>query len=435
MQNKLAAILIACILTSLIFFEVFHPAGWFYSYYHPTSDNTIPHKKRKTPIPLPITAEAYYVTYSNSTYATGWSPQRHTFYDGSYFWVFLFAGYTTEFFNVSTYPYVYVALSSANGENWSSRQRLLSFSDLGYHLFFGQSVDVRWDEQLGRIIVFFPYNDYPYWVRLRTTNGTMTRETVKCWISVANHYFVSPRFAYTQNYFIAFSQAFQPVSPTTKRGDMLTYTTKDLTSSGNTRVYSGWGAFASDTGESVTLTWNSTHAIYVTVKNDYTLAWNYATSTAFSYPPNEFPIKLAPGFNSLSGCSEPELNGFGNGTVDIVYIKNNGELCLMTFNGTWSSEVLIATSGATNPNIACAQNGDRYIAYIKDGRIYYRIYNVKTKTLSAEIDLCPTHQYNNVRSLSSNQMVQKGYICYTWTEDNPQGPAPYAVWFAALKIP
>jgi hypothetical protein len=434
MRNQTAVVLIALILAGALLFEALHPAGWLYPYFSQQGENTSTHKKRRVPIAPPLTAEAYFVTYSNSSYATAWAPQRHALYDGNYFWVILYAGYTKEFFNVSTYPYVHLAVSSPDGKTWSQRQRIVSMVDEQKPMQLGQTFDSRWDDALGKIISFFQYEDAPFWVRFDTANGVLTREALKCWGIMTNYNPVSPRYGYTENRFIAYYQAFHP-EINAKRADQLTYTSKDLLTSGSTKTRSGWGGYANDTGQSVTLTWNKTHAIYVTVKNDYTLAWNYAVDTDFTYPPIEFSIKLASGYNTLSGCSEPELNGYGNGTVEIVYIKQSGELCLMSFNGAWSTETVIVASGATCPNIAVAQNGDRYIAYIKQGRIYYRIYNVKTQTLSAEIDLCPTHQYNNVQHLSSNQMLQKGYICYTWTENNPQGPTPYGVWFAALHIP
>jgi hypothetical protein len=434
MRNQTVAVLIALILAGALLFETLYPAGFLYPYFSQQKEITSAYKKRRVPIAPPLTAEAYFVTYSNSSYATAWAPQRHVLYDGNYFWVILYAGYTKEFFNVSTYPYVHLAVSSSDGKTWSQRQRVVSMSEEQKQMQLGETFDVSWDDTLKKIISFFPLQDRPYWVRFDTANGVLRREALKCWAIIVNANSVSPRYGYTKNRFIVYYQAFRP-EITFKWDDCLAYTSKDLSTNGYITTHYGWGAYATDTGQSVTLTWNETNAIYITVKNDYTLAWNYAADTDFTYPPNEFSIKLAPSYNTLSGCSEPELNGYGNGTVEIVYIKQSGELCLMSFDGAWSTETVIVASGATSPNIAVAQNGDRYIAYIKQGRIYYRIYNVKTQTLSAEIDLCPTHQYNNVQYLSSNQMLQKGYICYTWTENNPQGPTPYGVWFAALHIP
>jgi len=435
MQSKTALVLISLILTGLLLFESLHPAGFFYPYLNEEKPNTSASRKhRGIPMMPPITADAYYVTYSNSTYATAWSPQRHVLYGGNYFWVFLYAGYTTEFVGYESNPYSHIGICSVDGEIWTQRQRMASMTDQSPQMELGQTFDSRWDTELGKIISYFPYKDYPYWVRFGTANGVLTREAMKCWVSVVNYNPVSPRYGYTENRFVTICQVMHPAI-SAKRGDMICQTTKDLSTAGSNQAYSGWGSYATDTCQSVTLTWNETRAIYVTVKNDYTLWWNWAYDTSFAYPPLALSIKLAAGYNSLTGCSEPELNGYGNGTDEIVYIKDSGALCLMSFSGSWSTETVIVSSGATSPNIACAQNGDRYISYIKQGRIYYKIYNVETKSLSSEIDLCSTHQYSTPQYLSSNQMIQNGYICYTWTEDNPLGPTPYGVWFAALNIP
>jgi len=355
-------------------------------------------------------------------------------YGGNYFWVFLYAGYTTEFAGYEANPYTYIGICSVDGENWTQRQRVASMTDQTPQMELGQTFDSRWDTDLGKIISYFPYKDCPYWVRFGTANGVLTRELMKCWVSVVNHNPVSPRYGYTQSRFVTICQVMHP-SITAKRGDMICQTTKDLSTDGSNQAYYGWGSYANDTCQSVTLTWNETTAIYVTVKNDYTLWWNWAYNTNFAYPPLALSIKLAAGYNSLTGCSEPELNGYGNGTDEIVYIKDSGQLCLMSFGQSgWSSETVIVSSGATSPNIAVAPNGDRYISYIRQGRIYYKVFNVQTETLSSEVDLCPAHDYENPQYLSSNQMVQNGYICYTWAEDNPGGETPYGVWFAALQI-
>lgn len=156
-----------------------------------------------------------------------------------------------------------------------------------------------------------------------------------------------------------------------------------------------------------------------------------ANTLTLNHPPTAMNITLASGFSSFCACSEAQSIGDPE-RVHLVYIKGTGELCYRKFeNDAWSSELVLASSGASYPVIACGKGGRLYVFYVKGGRIMVQKLNVNGTLLrSPERILFPKHAYRNPAYLSTNQNVQNGKICLVWTEGSA---APYEVWFAYLE--
>jgi len=425
-EKVLATVLLGILIVTLIY-EAFAPTGFIYLYLHPEVV-----AKRKRRVPFGLLDPASKVADVISPYATAWNLQRKVLVDGEgYFWVFVYYGYTIEYYE--DYPYTFVVYSSPNGFQWGDKQRLVSFSEFG-HLNLGQNLDVRWDSELGKAVIWLGIDALPYWGRLGLSEGKMTREKFQCFVGIVNHNPVCCRHGYTSGYFVVRYQAFQP-EISTKRADCSARCNKTWADYPESKVLvmSPWAGsgYSSDTGQTVTLTFYEDKAVFVTAKQDYTLWWGWIYDDTFQQPPNPLNITIAPGYSSLSACSEPELNGFGVGTVDIVYIKSTGQLCHISFNGEeWSDETVLVSSGASYPVIACGENGRLYVFYVRNGVI--KLMKFDGVRWLGEQDAFPFHVYHNPTYLSTNQNVQNGEICLVWTEENPAGETAYAVWFSHI---
>jgi len=138
---------------------------------------------------------------------------------------------------------------------------------------------------------------------------------------------------------------------------------------------------------------------------------------------------LGTSFSDFCACSEALAAGDPE-RVHIVYIKSSGELCYRKYaNDALGSERVLVSSGASYPVIASGINGKLYVFYVMDGKIWVLHFN-GISWLSAVELFTDEHTYNNPAYLSSNQNVQSGKICLTWTEGTG---SPYEVWFSYLE--
>jgi len=431
--EKVLAVVLIAVLIGVLMYECIMPTGFLYPYLH-REEETPEHRHR---LPFGLFDTASKVGEVLSPYATAWNLHRKVLVSSSsqeYFWVFVYYGYTTEYYE--DYPYTFVAYSSPDGFHWSDKQRLVSYATLD-HLDLGQNLDVRWDNELGKAVVWHGKDDYPYWGRLGLSDGKMIKEKWRCFSCVVNYNPVCCRYAYTSGYFIVRYQSFHP-EITTKRGDTIAWCNKTWAEypESEQKSKSPWSGsgYSSDAGQTATFAFYEDKAVFVTVNKDYTLWWGWAYDKDFQQPPEPLNITISPGYTSLSGCSEPELNGFGVGKVHIVYIKDNGQLCHMSFDGSsWSGETVLVEKGASCPVIACGENGRLYVFYISNGVIKLLKFDGDRWLKKQVQDAFPFHTYNNPAYLSTNQVVQHGKICLVWTEQNLEGDKPYAVWFGCIE--
>jgi len=357
------------------------------------------------------------VAESTSPLATAWIMQRKVFYDANYFFVFYYNGADSKF----------KACSSALGKVWGSPRDVRTIAIMTY-LYLGQGIDVHWDESLAKATAVVPYGEWFLWQRLLTTGGVLVVEAESCPVAYINHFIVAPRHGYNNDNILCYHQAVQPPL-SIKRGDMIAYNTRNIANGWMTKA-TDWGIYSNENGGSVTLTreiGNNDQAIYIVKDGDNALYWGYLKTSFVTFPPTSLGIICADGFNTLSGCSETEL-GLGVGKQHIVYIKSTGELCHMSFNGSWSSEEVLVESGASYPVIACGSDGKLYVFYVKNRKIMLKKYDASAWLAEQQPFL--GHDYNNPAYLSSNQNVQNGKICLVWTEGTA---TPYAVWFCYLE--
>lgn len=366
------------------------------------------------------------VAEMNDTAPTGYNQQRGVLIDQQgYFWVFGYE-WTTKWYE--NYTKTIEGFSSLDGLHWSDRQRVASISSTGEFSWehreeLHQSVDWVFQSDVGKGIGMWYRDSTPYWVKLDFADGVLTREALRSWGESVNFNGIGHRYANTSDYWVVVVNNWHP-----ELGNVRAFTNEYMKhdwSFGKRKHNGGLVPYANDAGETVTLSWNETTALYVTVKGDYSVnyGWVNATGEGFphdtkTYPPISMGFSTRSGIDALVGCSEPELLGWETGELHILYIKDSPEdLCHRSFDGkNWSSEEVVATgSGITSPTLACDSKGDLLACYIRDGEIRYKSSDAGRGGGWGD-EMSITGSWTNPSWLTSSQMEYDGKILLAWTD-------------------
>jgi hypothetical protein len=361
----------------------------------------------------------------NSSVATGWNQQRNCFIDQQgYYWVFAYE-WTLKFVGITS-PNSYEGFSSPDGVTWSAGQRLLSAPDgatyFDHHFQLHQGLDIAFQSvnQTGSYnkgMAFICLNDMNYWYRLSFNAGTMTREDWNIWNSIVNHNSVSYRYANQSAYWINIENMYHPELSLNRAFGI----------SENQKTFNGWtyagtaqGSFSLTGGETVTLSWNSTHSYYVTVLGNNSVCYGYCSApSTVQNPSTSMGFSTRAGIDALVGCSDPEVLGWEQGKLHILYVKDSPEdLCHRSFDGSsWSSEEVVATgTNMTSPVLSTDGTG-LLASWIQDNTIHYRYFNgASWETVQHLVGVTGgSSNWENPRYLSASQMPYGGKILMTWT--------------------
>lgn len=350
----------------------------------------------------------------NSSAATAWNQQRKVFRDQQgYYWAF---GYEHN----GTHHRLFGS-SSLMGQSWSSKQYLFN-TNLAWtqRELLRQGLDLTFFSDINKSIGCFGWDDDPYWVRLRFEDGTLKREALTLYASTVNHNPTAYRFANGTTKWHYATHALQP-STSTNRAIMFPYIDRNWLSypDSQTKTYSPITGYATDTLQTLTLTWNGTNSVYVTTKTDYNVYWNWTTNTGMTTPPTNSIATLKSGIDTLSGCSEPEARGFGVGSIHIVYIKADGSLNHKSFNPStlWSAETNLVPSGRniTSPVISADSYGNLLATFIDNSTIKSRFFNKATSIWGQELEIPNDYIFANPNFLSSSQIAYNKKSLLVWT--------------------
>lgn len=237
------------------------------------------------------------------------------------------------------------------------------------------------------------------------------------WQNNVNHNPVAYRYANQSDYWALIDNSFQPELSLNRA-----FSIRE-----SQKTWSGWnyygtpqGSFSLTGGETVTLSWNATHSYYVTVRGDNSVYYGYCSApSTMQNPSTSMGFSTRAGMDALVGCSDPEVLGWEQGKLHILYVKNSPEdLCYRAFDGsTWSSETVVATgSNITSPVIST--DGTSLLAcWIQDNTIHYRYFNgASWEAVQHLVGVAGGYtNWENPRYLSASQMTYGGKILMTWT--------------------
>lgn len=362
------------------------------------------------------------VSEMNRSTATGYNQQRNCFIDQQgYYWVYAYE-WTAKWLPAN--PMTYEAFSSLDGVTWSEGSRVLSIATTSYYpreelhqgfdiAFHSTTPAGSYDKSIGMM----GFGDYCYWIRSHHTDGVQTREASQCWHSFANFCPVGIRYANLSDYWMIAQNAFMPTT-SLNRGFGIVQGNKIWTA-GYTQFNAAQDGYSLTGGECVSLSWNSTHCVYVTALGDNSVGYGFCTYNTWQNPMTSMGFSTRSGIDALVGCSDPEVLGWEQGKLHILYVKDSPEdLCHRSFDGlTWSSEEVVATgTNITSPVLSTDGTG-LLASWIQDNTIHYRYFDgASWGAVQHLVGVAGGYaNWENPRYLSASQMTYGGKILMSWT--------------------